>query len=103
MITENDKFEIPDKYKYMSVEEIRKEKEIIYHQLMSKKKDIIMPDKSKIKRGQRAKIFPVDDYIEISVCDDCEIGDGWECQFCCSKCYEDYGECPNPDCDPMDI
>ena len=43
------------------------------------------------------------DYRESSVCDDCEIGDGWECQFCCSKCYEDYGECPNPDCDPMDI
>ena len=45
----------------------------------------------------------VDDYKEPSVCDDCEIGDGWECQFCCSKCYEDFGECPNPDCDPMDI
>lgn len=44
-----------------------------------------------------------DDYREPSVCDDCEIGDGWECQFCCSKCYEDYGECPNHDCDPMDI
>ena len=44
-----------------------------------------------------------DNYQETSVCDDCEIGDGWECQFCCSKCYEDYGECPNPDCDPMDI
>ena len=44
-----------------------------------------------------------DDYKEPSVCDDCKIGDGWECQFCCSKCYEDYGECPNPDCDPMDI
>ena len=44
-----------------------------------------------------------DDYREPSVCDDCEIGDGWECQFCCNKCYEDYGECPNPDCDPMDI
>ena len=43
------------------------------------------------------------DYRESSVCDDCEIGDGWECHFCCSKCYEDYGECPNPDCDPMDI
>lgn len=43
------------------------------------------------------------DYIEPSVCDDCEIGDGWECQFCCKKCYEDYGECPNPDCDPWDI
>ena len=40
-----------------------------------------------------------DDYKEPSVCDDCEIGDGWECQFCCSKCYEDYGECPNPDCE----
>ena len=56
-----------------------------------------------IKRGQRAKIYPVDDNKEPSVCDDCGIGDGWECQFCCSKCYEDYGECPNPDCDPMDI
>ena len=43
------------------------------------------------------------DYREQSVCDGCEIGDGWECQFCCSKCYEDYGECPNLDCDPMDI
>ena len=31
------------------------------------------------KRGQRAKIYPVDDYREPSVCDDCEIGDGWEC------------------------
>ena len=47
--------------------------------------------------------LPDDDYKEPSVCNDCEIGDGWECQFCCSKCYEDYGECPNPDCDPMDI
>lgn len=37
---------------------------------------------------------------ERSVCDDCERGDAWECQFCCDKCYEDYGECPNPDCDP---
>ena len=34
-----------------------------------------------------------DDYREPSVCDDCEIGDGWECQFCCSKCYEDEVEC----------
>ena len=42
-----------------------------------------------------------DDDKEPSVCDDCEIGDGWECHFCCSKCYEDYGECPNNDCDPM--
>ena len=25
------------------------------------------------KRGQRAKIYPVDDYREPSVCDDCEI------------------------------
>lgn len=48
-----------------------------------------------------------DDYKEPSVCDDCEIGDGWECQFCCSKCYEDYdGDLPNgycDDCDSMDI
>ena len=49
------------------------------------------------------RIYMEDDYIEPSVCDDCEIGDGWECYFCCIKCYEDYGECPNPDCDPMDI
>ena len=27
------------------------------------------------KRGQRAKICPVDDYKEPSVCDDCEIGE----------------------------
>ena len=40
---------------------------------------------------------------ERSVCDDCDHGDAWECQFCCNKCYEDYGECPNPDCDPCDI
>ena len=44
-----------------------------------------------------------DDYRESSVCDDCEIGDGWEWQFCCNKCYRGYGKCPNPDCDPMDI
>lgn len=43
------------------------------------------------------------DYNEPSVCDDCEIGDVWECQFCCKKCYEDYGECPDPNCDPWDI
>ena len=58
-------------------------------------------------RGNRAKIYPVDDYKEPSVCDDCEIGDGWECQFCCSKCYEDFdGELPEgycDDCDSMDI
>lgn len=40
---------------------------------------------------------------EPSVCDGCETGDTWECQFCCAKCIEDYGDCPNPDCDPMDI
>ena len=40
---------------------------------------------------------------EPSVCDTCNIEDSWECIFCCRKCYEDYGECPNPDCDPMDI
>lgn len=28
-------------------------------------------------------------YKEPSVCDDCEIGDGWECHY--------------PDCDQMDI
>lgn len=37
-----------------------------------------------------------------SVCDDCD-GEGWDCAFCCKKCYEDYGECPNPECDPWDI
>ena len=63
----------------------------------------------KLKRNNHERnvqwenIYMEDDYIESSVCDDCEIGDGWECHFCCSKCYEDYGECPNPDCDPMDI
>lgn len=40
---------------------------------------------------------------ERSVCDDCERGDTWECQFCRDKYYENYGECPNPDCDPWDI
>lgn len=46
-----------------------------------------------------------DDYKEPSVCDGCIMADDhWECMFCCSKCYEDYGECPRPDtCDPMDI
>ena len=40
---------------------------------------------------------------ESSVCDDCS-PDGWECQFCCLKCMEDFGECPDPDgCDPWDI
>ena len=40
---------------------------------------------------------------KMSVCDDCERAEYWECIFCCAKCYEDYGECPNPDCNPMDI
>lgn len=54
-------------------------------------------------RGNRAKIYPVDDYKGQSVCDDCEIGDGWECQFCCSKCYEDFdGELPEGYCDYCD-
>lgn len=44
-----------------------------------------------------------DDYRETSVCDTCENDDYWECCFCCAKCYEDYDECPDPDCDPMDI
>ena len=52
---------------------------------------------------ENGELLDDDDYREPSVCDDREIGDGWECQFCCSKCYEDYGECPNLDCDPMDI
>ena len=43
------------------------------------------------------------DYKEPSVCDDCDTGDGWECHFCCDKCYEDYGKCPDPECNPMDI
>ena len=35
-----------------------------------------------------------------SVCADCEIQhDFWDCKYCCKKCYEDYGECPDPDCD----
>ena len=33
-----------------------------------------------------------DDYKEPSVCDDCEMYDGWECYFCCTKCYKNYGE-----------
>ena len=48
----------------------------------------------------------MDEYIneqEVSVCDTCEMGDVWECQFCCSKCLEDYGECPDLECNPMDI
>lgn len=52
---------------------------------------------------ENGKLPDYDDYHEPSVCDDCDRGDHWECMFCCSKCYEDYGECPNPDCDPMDI
>ena len=28
-----------------------------------------------LKKGQRAKIYPIDDYREPSVCDDCEIGE----------------------------
>lgn len=44
-----------------------------------------------------------EDYREPSVCDNCDIDDHWECQFCCSKCYEMFGECPNPDCNKMDI
>lgn len=40
---------------------------------------------------------------EESVCDNCVIADHWECMFCCSKCYEDYGGCFNEDCDLMDI
>lgn len=44
----------------------------------------------------------IDEYEEESVCSDCD-KDEWECAYCCAKCYEDYGECPDPDCDPMDI
>ena len=40
---------------------------------------------------------------EPSVCDNCKHGDYWDCYFCCKRCIEEYGECPNPDCDPMDI
>ena len=40
---------------------------------------------------------------EPSVCDDCEHSDVWEYEFCCKKCLEDFGECPDPYCDPMDI
>ena len=38
-----------------------------------------------------------------SVCDDCEIGDTWECQRCCLKCYEGFDDCPDPDCNPWDL
>ena len=43
------------------------------------------------------------DEEKTSVCDTCQTGDYWECYFCCAKCYEEYGRCPNPDCDPWDI
>ena len=86
MITENDKFEIPDKYKKMTLKEIRKEKDILFH---------------KLKEDQL--IAMENNYTDPNVCDDCEIGDSLKCQFCCSRCYEVYDECPNPDCDPMDI
>ena len=69
MITENDKFEIPDKYKQMTLKELRKEKDILYH---------------KLKVDQL--IVMENNYTESSVCDECEIGDSWECQFCCSRC-----------------
>lgn len=39
----------------------------------------------------------------MSVCDTCERCYYWECHFCCAKCIEEHGECPNPDCDPYDI
>lgn len=49
-------------------------------------------------------MIEMEDYWEEpSVCDDCERADQWECHFCCEKCWEDYGECPDPDCDPYDI
>ena len=54
-------------------------------------------------RLEKINMYEDDNYREPSVCDDCDRGDHWECMFCCSKCYEGYGECPNPDCDPMDI
>lgn len=38
----------------------------------------------------------------MSVCDGCEL-DGWDCAFCCARCIEEYGECPDPDCDPWDV
>ena len=41
-------------------------------------------------------------YEETSVCDGCDL-DGWDCNFCCAKCIEDFGECPNPECDPYDL
>lgn len=46
------------------------------------------------------KYFPEVENMDRSACDDCTNNDSWECVFCCRKCYEDYGECPNPDCDP---
>lgn len=47
-----------------------------------------------------------DEPKEPSVCNGCMFEDGsdyWTCRFCCAKCYEEYGKCPNPECDPMDI
>lgn len=40
---------------------------------------------------------------ETSVCDNCD-RNGWDCYFCCAKCYEDYGECLSPEyCNPYDV
>lgn len=40
-------------------------------------------------------------------CNDCgmsEMCDGWEAQFCCTRCMWQFdGDPPCEDCDPMDI
>lgn len=35
----------------------------------------------------------IEENKEPSVCDDCMVGDYWECMFFCMKCYEDYNDC----------
>jgi hypothetical protein len=48
--------------------------------------------------------MPIDEY-DVSPCDNCDMPcDGWEAQFCCTRCHWLFGEdTPCDDCDPMDI
>lgn len=52
-------------------------------------------------KSKKRRVIAMDE--EYSVCDDCDRMDVWECRFCCAKCIEDYGECPDESCNPMDI
>ena len=54
-----------------------------------------------LKHGTGERVNRMSEEKEPSVCDNCERGDYWECYFCCAKCIEDYGECPDPECDPI--